>query len=224
MALQIKPSPLAFATTRFTTTIGRRVLTYVRRHHIIKPGERVVVGVSGGPDSTALLIILSRLARKLKLDITVAHFSHKLRTPEDATADLDFVRALSLSLNLPLVHSSGDTRGYATEHHASLEDAARRLRYAFLAAESSAVGASAVVVGHTLDDQAETVLLHLSRGAGLAGVRGMSRRTPWPIDHGPELARPLLLLRREDTERYCREARRHTAKGSDERHARRDTQ
>ena len=162
--------------------------------------------VSGGPDSTALLIILSSLARKLKLDITVAHFSHKLRTPEDATADLDFVRALSSSLNLPLVHSSGDTRGYATEHHASLEDAARRLRYAFLAAESSAVGASAVVVGHTLDDQAETVLLHLSRGAGLAGVRGMSRRTPWPIDHGPELARPLLLLRREDTERYCREA------------------
>jgi tRNA(Ile)-lysidine synthase len=194
------------ASTRLTASIERRVLNYIRKNHIVKPGERVVVGVSGGPDSTALLIILSRLAPKLKLDITVAHFNHRLRSDVETAADLDFVRALSSSLGLPHTHSSGDVRAYGTEHHLSREDAARRLRYAFLSAQSSTVGACVVAVGHTLDDQAETVLLHLIRGTGLAGISGMRPRAPWPINHGPELARPLLLLQREETERYCREA------------------
>ena len=193
-------------TTRFTRSTERRVLTYIRKHRVIAEGESIVAAVSGGPDSTALLIILSRLAPKLKLDITVAHFNHQLRTAEDAAADLDFVHVLTSSLGLPIAHSGGDVRAYARERHLSIEDAARRLRYAFLSALSFTVEASCVAVGHTLDDQAETVLLHLIRGAGLAGVRGMSPRAPWPFDLGPELARPLLFVRREETERYCREA------------------
>ena len=203
MSAKTSPGTILFS-SRFTRSIGRRVLHYIRKHKLITEGERIVVAVSGGPDSTALLTILSRLG-PFRLHITVAHFNHQLRTEEEAAADLSFVRSLAFSLGLPLAHSSVDVRAFARKNHLSIEDAARRLRYAFLSAQCSTVGASSVAVGHTLDDQAETVLLHLIRGAGLAGVSGMQPRTQWPFDAGPEVARPLLALRRAETERYCRE-------------------
>lgn len=206
MSLRTKRRPISLAATRFNTSVERRILHYIRKHRIIAQGENIVAAVSGGPDSTALLIILSRLAPKLRLDITVAHFNHLLRSEEETEADLQFVRALASALGLPLTHSNGDVRAYAREHRLSSEDAARRLRYAFLSQQSAEVGASCVAVGHTLNDQAETVLLHLIRGAGLSGISGMSPRTPWPFELGPELARPLLVLRREETEQYCSEA------------------
>jgi tRNA(Ile)-lysidine synthase len=84
-----------------------------------------------------------------------------------------------------------------------VEQAARVLRYRFLAAQAKKARAAVVVVGHTLDDQAETVLLHLIRGSGLDGLSGMRPRSSWPLGRGPEVARPLLLLRREETGRYC---------------------
>ena len=216
MSLQTTPHAASLAATNFTASIERRVHAYIRKHHIFRTGEQVIVAVSGGPDSTALLIILSRLTSKLQLDITVGHFNHQLRTYEEVAGDLQFVRSLAASLGLPLVHSGGDVRAYAGEHHLSIEDAARRLRYAFISQQAAGRDASCVAIGHTLDDQAETVLLHLVRGAGLGGVRGMSPRAAWPFDLGPALARPLLFLRREETERYCREAGCHAANRSDE--------
>jgi tRNA(Ile)-lysidine synthase len=209
MSLQTKPTAKAFDSTRFTVALDRRVLHHIRKHSVLTPGEHTIVAVSGGPDSTALLVLLSRLYPKLRLDLTVAHFDHQLRGTEEAAADLEFVRSVAASLELPLVHGSGNVRTHAHERHLSIEDAARRLRYAFLSEQAAALGApadaSVVAVGHTLDDQAETVLLHLIRGAGLAGVAAMSPRAPWPFGAGPELARPLLALRRDDTHRYCRE-------------------
>ena len=101
----------------------------------------------------------------------VAHFDHRLRTEEEAAADLDFVRSLASSLCLPLVHSGSDVRAYARERHVSIEDAARRLRYKYLAEEAAIHDAGVVAVGHTIDDQAETVLLHLIRGSGLTGTK-----------------------------------------------------
>ena len=209
MSLQTKPTAKAFDSTRFTVALDRRVLHHIRKHSVLTPGEHTIVAVSGGPDSTALLVLLSRLYPKLRLDLTVAHFDHQLRGTEEVAADLEFVRSVAASLELPLVHGSGNVRTHAHERHLSIEDAARRLRYAFLSEQAAALGAAAdasvVAVGHTLDDQAETVLLHLIRGAGLAGVAAMSPRAPWPFGAGPELARPLLALRRDDTQRYCRE-------------------
>jgi tRNA(Ile)-lysidine synthase len=203
--MSVQTHAISLASTRFTASVERHVLHYMRKHGIIEPGERIVVAVSGGPDSSALLIILARLSAKLRLDITIAHFNHMLRGDEEAVADLHFVRSLALKLDLPLVHGSGDVRGRARRHHLSIEDAARRLRYAFLSEQASAVGASSVALGHTLDDQAETLLLHLIRGSGLTGIRGMQPRASSPFKPGPDLTRPLLSLRREETERYCQE-------------------
>jgi tRNA(Ile)-lysidine synthase len=199
------PVPASLTTTPFTARVERRILDFIRRNDILEPGETIVAAVSGGPDSTALLVLLSRLSPKLSLQLTVAHFDHRLRTRKEAAADLDFVRSLASTLGLPLVHAAAGVRAYASENHVSTEDAARRLRYAFLGEQAAALGASAVAVGHTLDDQAETVLLHLIRGAGLDGLAGMRPRSQWPFGTGPELARPMLGLRRADTERYCRE-------------------
>ena len=218
MALTTPASPpvsASLTTTPFTAKIERRVLDFIRRNDILKPGETIVVAVSGGPDSTALLVALARLRAALEINVTAAHFNHMLRPGDQTAADLEFVRSLAATLNIPFALGEGDVRARARAEHESLEDAARRLRYAFLAEQARQAGASAVVTGHTTDDQAETVLFHLIRGAGLDGIAGMRPRSTWPFraagkpasggGPGPDLARPLLSLRREDTEKYCRD-------------------
>lgn len=185
--------------------IENRVRRLVEERGVLPSGENALVAVSGGGDSTAMLLILSRLANEFGWRLTAAHFDHRLRSPEDAEADLEFVSGLCRSLGLPLVHGNGDVAGRARRAGESVEQAARALRYRFLAAQAKKAGASVVLVGHTLDDQAETVLLHLIRGSGLEGLAGMRPRSGWPFGRGPEVARPLLSLRREETGRYCRE-------------------
>ncbi len=200
-----RPYSLTLAATPFTKRVERRVLNYACSRGTLRPGEFAVVGVSGGPDSTALLVILSRLRSRLESRLTAAHFNHTLRSEAEAAEDLGFVRSLASTLNVPLVYGSGGVRARARTYHESVEDAARHLRYAFLADQAALVGASCVVTGHTMDDQAETVLLHLIRGAGLDGLSGMRVRSRWPFDAGPNIARPLLCLTREETVRYCTE-------------------
>jgi tRNA(Ile)-lysidine synthase len=152
-----------------------------------------------------MLLILSRLAPAFGWRLTVAHFDHRLRGREEAEADSAFVSGLASSLGLPFVSGTGDVARRARARHESVEQAARVLRYRFLGAQARAAGATAVAVGHTLDDQAETVLLHIVRGSGLDGLAGMRPRSGWPVGNGPEVARPLLELRRRDTGRYCRD-------------------
>jgi tRNA(Ile)-lysidine synthase len=197
---------MVLTSTQFTASVDRRVLQQIRKHTILADGERIIAAVSGGPDSTALLLILSRLAPKVHVDVTVAHLTHQLRTETEDSGDLEFVNSLASTLNLRFVHSSADVRTYARDHHLSTEDAARRLRYSLIAEQARTSGATSIALGHTLNDQAETVLLHLIRGAGLSGASGMTPRAPSPFGDSPDLARPLLSLRREETQRYCRES------------------
>src|SRR5436309_2670989 len=205
MSLQAKSQTIAPGSIRFMAALERRVLDQIRKNRIFTPGEHVLVGVSGGPDSTALLVMLSRLRPKLHMHLTVAHFDHMLRTPREAEDDASFAAAIAGALGVPLVTGAADVRASAHRNHHSVEDTARRLRYAFLGEHVLSSSASCVSVGHTMDDQAETVLLHLIRGSGLDGLAGMRARAPWPFGAGPDLARPLLGLRRRDTERYCRQ-------------------
>jgi tRNA(Ile)-lysidine synthase len=188
----------------------RRTETTVRRFmdaHALWPADDsgVLVAVSGGPDSTALLLLLSRLAQRRGQRLVVAHFDHGLRGPEVAEAEAASVRSLADSLSLALILGAGDARGRARRQHLSLEDAARRERYAFLASAATESGCSFVATGHTASDQAETVLLHLVRGAGLAGIAGMRPKAGWPFAGHTELTliRPLLGLSRADTLAYC---------------------
>jgi tRNA(Ile)-lysidine synthase len=191
---------------RRNAALERRVLRYVRDRAVLRPGERVLAAVSGGPDSTALLFILSRLAPVLDLTLAVAHFDHGLRGPSAARRERSYVEALCDRLDVPVQLGAGDTRAQARAHRLSLEEAARELRFRFLAGAAAAAGCTVVTTGHTADDQVETVLLHIIRGSGLAGLAGMAARAPWPLTgrEDRDVGRPLLCLRREETARYCR--------------------
>ncbi len=189
----------------FTRAIEGRVRRFIEERGVLLPGESVLLAVSGGGDSTAMVLILHQLAAAHGWRLTVSHFDHQLRGREASAADLQFVSELARSLGLPFVSGAGDVARRARSKGESVEQAARILRYRYLSLQARASGATIVASGHTLDDQAETVMLHLIRGSGLDGLAGMRPRSPWPLGRGPELGRPLLGLRRADTQRYCRE-------------------
>lgn len=166
----------------------------------LNPARPLVVGVSGGADSLTLCDLLQRAGLKL----VVAHFDHQLR-PASA-ADAAWVGEFARARGLAFMGGAGDVNTQAREQHLSIEEAARTLRYRFLFACAREAGAQAVAVAHTADDQAETVLLHLLRGTGLAGLSGMSFRAVLPVwDAHLPLVRPLLLTWRSEIEAYCRE-------------------
>jgi len=166
----------------------------------VVPGKPLVVGVSGGPDSLCLLDLLHRLGYPL----VVAHLNHQLRPEADTEADR--VKALAGEMGLAYVTRTMDVVAFALEHSLSIEEAARELRYRFLYMQAGQVDAQAVVVGHTADDQVETVLMHLLRGAGLDGLRGMPFRSlPNPWDAEIPLVRPLLDTWREQIAAYLDE-------------------
>lgn len=164
---------------------------------MFRAGERVVVAVSGGPDSLCLLHCLHELAGALHITLHVAHVHHGLRGAE-ADADAAFVdrEARSLGLANSVLHV--DTLGHAAASRLSQETAARNLRYLALRALAEELGADCLAIGHTEDDQAETLLLHLLRGSGLDGLAAMRPRRG-------DLARPLLCRPRSSTEEFCRD-------------------
>ncbi len=198
--------PLKLSSSPFTRRIDKTVAESIRRRDCLEPGETIVVAVSGGPDSTALLLILSRIARELRLKISAGHFDHQLRGRSEAEGDRRFVASLCKALRVRLANGQGNAATRAKRQKESVEDAARKIRYRFLGNEAREAEASAVVTGHTLDDRAETVLLHILRGSGLSGLAAMAPRVPWPFSSGPDIVRPIVELRREDTVRYCRES------------------
>lgn len=158
----------------------------------------VIAGVSGGPDSLCLMNVL----REAGYRIIVAHFNHKLRP--DSDTDANIVEQTAARLNLVSVIHSGDVRAFAEAGKHSVEEAARILRYRFLMEQAHHFHAQAVAVGHTADDQVETVLMHFIRGAGLAGLKGMNYRTIIrTFDPDIPVVRPLLDVWREETVVYC---------------------
>jgi tRNA(Ile)-lysidine synthase len=160
------------------------------RHALCPEGSRVLVGLSGGSDSVALTRALLALGPTSGFEVVgVAHVNHRLRPT--AARDERFCRDLAAALSLPIAVESADVAAHASEERLSIEDAARRLRYAFLERARSAASASIVAVGHTMDDQAETLLLKLIRGAGPSGLGGV-----YPSKG--HVVRPLLDVSRDD--------------------------
>jgi tRNA(Ile)-lysidine synthase len=167
--------------------------------------ERVVVAVSGGADSTALLLALDELlkAGRLRLQLRVAHLDHGLRG-EAGEEDARWVESLARELGLEVEVGRADVKESATGDN--LEQAARRARYEFLSGVAEKCGARVVLTGHTLDDQAETVLLRLLRGSGAEGLSGIEPVRALVAKGDVQLARPLVSwARRALTEEYCRE-------------------
>jgi tRNA(Ile)-lysidine synthase len=157
----------------------------------------VVVAVSGGADSTALLAALHRIKPGGSGRLCAAHFNHRLR--EEAAADQRFVESLCGQLGVPCETGAADVAATAASTGEGVEEAARRLRYAFLASTAGRLGARFVAAAHTADDQAETILHRILRGTGIGGLAGMPRARPL----GPAtLIRPMLGLRHAEALAY----------------------
>lgn len=177
--------------------LEQRVLANNRRRKLLSPGDRVGVAVSGGADSVGLLRLLERLHRRLGIALMVAHFDHGLRGAE-SDADAEFVVDLARRLGLECVMERGDVLTTASRNKWNLEDAGRRMRYAFFERLVATGKATRIAVAHTEDDQAETVLAHLLRGTGPTGLSGIHPETG-------TIVRPLLSERRETVRQYLRE-------------------
>jgi tRNA(Ile)-lysidine synthase len=181
-----------------------RVLHYIQEKQLVTSGQKLIVAVSGGPDSVCLLHILSGLRNELGIELHVAHLNHQLRGKESG-ADAAYVAGLAKRLGIPATIESRDARSYQKKLHLSLEEAAREVRYSFLAGVAANAGAELVTVGHTADDHIETVLMHLIRGSGIRGMRGLLPISRLRSSAGNlTIIRPLLELSREDTTAYCR--------------------
>jgi len=174
-----------------------RVRAYAERYGMFSRGDAVVVAVSGGADSVALLHIMWRLAKPMGLRLHVGHLNHLLRG-EQAEEDARFVVDLARALGLPCTVGREDVAARAAAARIGLEEAGREARYSFLRRLAGEVGASRIALGHTRDDQAETVLMRLLRGAGIEGLAGI------PPVRGA-IVRPLLAVGHAELEEYCRQ-------------------
>jgi tRNA(Ile)-lysidine synthase len=213
--------------------LAERVLSHIRRQELLSAGDRVGVAVSGGIDSVALLRLLLELRHELGIVLSVVHFNHKLRGSE-SDADQELVASLAPTHDLEFFCDGDDVAGHAAEERVGVEAAARELRYGFFrhllgadvenpsgarapfdrgdrdrSAESAAPPQShpldSIATGHTLDDQAETVLMRLIRGSGMRGLGGIHPRLAVEEDDGEicgEIVRPLLAIRRHELEQY----------------------
>lgn len=175
-----------------------QLLSALRRHRLIHPGDRIAVAVSGGADSVALLRALLDLRNEVGIVVSVAHFNHKIRGA-DADADEAFVRELATRFDLPFHRAEANVPALAREQHLSLEAAARRARYEFFQALVDGGQVTKIATAHTRDDQAETVLLRLIRGAGTRGLAGIHRT----LQRGA-IIRPMLDISRAEVEAYLR--------------------
>ena len=185
--------------------LEQRICDSIIAQHLFKRGDTVVVAVSGGADSICLLSILAKIREALGVSIHVAHLDHGLRG-RDSQADAVFVADFAAQLGIPTTVEHRDVLNYKKRHRCSLEEAARNVRYTFLADTMHRIKGSCVAVGHTRNDHIETILLHIIRGSGITGLRGLQSRSSLIFDeikHPLTIIRPLLSISREETVAYC---------------------
>jgi tRNA(Ile)-lysidine synthase len=184
--------------------ILKKVAETIEKYALLKTGQNVVAGVSGGADSLCLLYCLNLLGYQ----VTIAHLDHQLR--KESVKEAQYVGRIGSDLGFEVVIERGDIRELAEKGY-SLEEAARLKRYQFLASVAHERDIDTISTGHTADDQIETVLMHLLRGAGASGLRGIlpdTKLDEWvdiPQGEGIHLVRPLLDIRRSKTEEFCSE-------------------
>ncbi|KRQ86672.1 tRNA(Ile)-lysidine synthase [Caloramator mitchellensis] len=172
-----------------------KVLGFIKKNKMIECGDKIVVGFSGGPDSTALLHVLDRLKEELNIEIFAVHINHMIRG-EEASRDEEFSRKFCKRFNIPFYSFRIDVLKMAKEMGLSSEEAGRVARYDSFDMVLRKVGANKIALAHNKNDQAETVIMKFLRGAGLKGISGIS-----PVRDN--IIRPILICTREEIEKYC---------------------
>lgn len=184
--------------------LKQRVYSSIQDDNLFPPGKPLLIAVSGGPDSVCLLHVLSQIRDDLKLKLYAVHLNHQLRG-EEAEADARYVEEMARRLNIPAIIESRNVLSYKNKYRLSPEEAAREVRYTFFAETAARLGTDRVVVGHTQDDHIETILMHIIRGTGTRGVRGLQPVSRWQMGGNiVTVVRPLLAITREETQAYCR--------------------
>jgi len=172
-----------------------KVLSYIKDNSLIEPGDKILVALSGGPDSICLLNILFELKEELNIDIAAAHLNHLLRG-EDAFKDEEYVINICNNMRIKCFVKRVDINGYAKEHKLSSEMAGRNVRYCFFDEIVEEEGFNKVATAHNANDQAETILFRLMRGTGLEGLGGIK------VSRDNKIIRPILCLSRKEVEKY----------------------
>ena len=178
--------------------IFEKVLSTINKHELIQKGDKIVVGLSGGPDSVCLLHILSRLKDKLDLEIYAAHLNHQIRGIE-AQKDAFYISKLCEEMGITFFIKSINVPEYCEKNGVSIEEGARKLRYEMFYEIKNNTRANKIAIGHNLNDQAETILMRMMRGTGLQGLKGIEY-----IRDGV-IIRPILDIERNDIEEYCKQ-------------------
>lgn len=171
-----------------------KILINVKEYKLINENDNIVLGVSGGPDSMALLYLLLELRKDINFNLVICHVNHGVRG-EDALDDRIFVEEKAKDLNLPFHHIDVDMEAYAKEKKITAEEAGRELRYSFFRDVLKSYGGGRIAVAHNKNDQAETLLLRIMRGTGIDGLKGMDYLYK-------DIIRPLLNISREEIEDY----------------------
>ncbi len=171
-----------------------KAIETINQYSLFDKGDTLVIACSGGADSASLLHLLNELKKDWELSLIVGHYNHKLR--KEADEDHCFVRKLASNYSLPFYSESGDVKAFANENRMNLEEAGRRLRYGFLKRIAEENGNALIATGHTMTDQAETVLMRIFRGTGSLGLGGIQPKTEGGI------VRPLLLVKRTEVLEY----------------------
>lgn len=177
--------------------ILEKVKNTIKKYRLINKGDKIVIGVSGGPDSVALLYLLNALKKELKINLYIAHLDHLLR--KDSYKDREFVEDLSKKLKIPITCGQINVKELAKI--GSLEEIARNARLGFLFKIAKDIKADKIALGHNLDDQAETVLMRILRGTGLYGLSGI---LPQRNIGGYEIIRPLIEVKRIEIETFLK--------------------
>jgi len=186
---------------QFAARVWSKLVVFDKEHSLLRPGRRILAAVSGGPDSVCLAHWLSVQARQKNLTVELVHVHHGLRG-RAADGDARFVEKLGAKLGLPVTIVRAPVKALAAKRGLGLEEAGRKERYRVLGERARRGRFTAVATGHQLDDQAETVLLHLLRGTSLEGLGGIPVKRP--LRPGVELIRPLLPLTRAEVRLYLK--------------------
>lgn len=185
-----------------STDTEQKVFEFVKKHNMIKTGDRIIAGISGGADSVCLLMLLLELKKSLKLELKVVHVHHGIRG-ESAERDAEFTRELCETTGTDFQLVRGDIPALARDTGTTCEEAGRNFRYETFERLAREGGFNRIAVAHNSDDNAETVLFNIFRGSGIAGVRGI--RPCRRVDENLTVIRPVLCLSRPEIEEYLKE-------------------